>query len=40
VQEGGYRDPEDRWPAIQDSVIEQMIRLETALRPHIATLQV
>src|SRR5919201_1651152 len=34
VNEGGYRDPEDRWPPVQNSVIEQMIRLESALGPH------
>ncbi len=32
---GGYRDPEDRWPAIQDAEIDAMIRLEKALRPYL-----
>ena len=32
---GGYRDEEDRWPEIQDPMIDAMIRLEAALRPHI-----
>ncbi len=36
---GGYRD-EDRWPGIQDAMIDNMIRLEKALRPHIARLRV
>ena len=34
VSLGGYRDHE-RWPEIQDAMIEAMIRLERALRPHI-----
>ena len=32
---GGYRDDEERWPEIQDAMIDGMIRLEAALRPHI-----
>ena len=32
---GGYRDDEERWPEIQDTMIDGMIRLEAALRPHI-----
>ena len=36
---GGLRD-EDRWPEIQDAMIDNMIRLEKALRPHIAKLPV
>jgi len=36
---GGYRD-EDRWPEIHDAMIDAMIRLEKALRPHIAKLKV
>ena len=32
---GGYRDEEDRWPEIQEAMIDAMIRLEAALRPHI-----
>jgi Domain of unknown function (DUF4268) len=35
--DGGYRD-EDRWPQIQDHMIEAMIRLESALRPYVAQL--
>lgn len=34
---GGYRD-EDRWPEIQEAMIDAMIRLEKALKPHIARL--
>ena len=36
---GGYRD-EERWPQIQDAMIDAMIRLEKALKPHIARLDV
>jgi hypothetical protein len=32
--EGGYRDQDD-WPEIQERMIDAMIRLERALRPHI-----
>ena len=38
--EGGYRDPEERWPEIQDAVIEQMIRLEAALGRRVEALSV
>lgn len=37
---GGYRDDEARWPEIQDAMIDGMIRLEAALRPHIDKLPV
>lgn len=36
---GGYRDDEDRWPDIQDRMIEAMLRLEQALRPRIQALR-
>jgi uncharacterized protein DUF4268 len=36
---GGYRDP-DEWPKIHDTMIDAMIRLEAALAPHIANLNV
>ena len=32
---GGYQDDEERWSDIQDPMIDGMIRLEAALRPHI-----
>ena len=35
---GGYRSPEDLWPALQDAVIRDMDRLEKALRPHLKQL--
>jgi predicted type IV restriction endonuclease len=33
---GGYRSDEVKWPAIQDAMIDVMIRLEKALAPHLA----
>jgi len=39
VPQGGYRD-EDRWPEIHEAMIDAMIRLEKALRPHIAKLHI
>ena len=36
---GGYRSPEDQWPALQDAVIRDMDRLEKALRPHLKQLK-
>ena len=35
LDQGGYKDPEEEWPAIQDSMIDAMVRLDAALRPHI-----
>ena len=32
---GGYRDNEEKWQEIQDAMIDGMIRLERAFRPHI-----
>jgi hypothetical protein len=37
--DGGYRD-QDRWPEIQDTMIDAMIRLERALKPFINRLAV
>lgn len=39
IESGGYRD-EAKWEEIYDAMIDAMIRLENALRPHIAKLQV
>ena len=36
---GGYRSPSDEIPMIQDDMIETMIRLEAALRPHLTALR-
>lgn len=37
---GGYRDSEERWPEIQDVIIDGMIRLEKALSPFVAKVKV
>jgi hypothetical protein len=36
---GGYRSPEDKWPDIQDHIIDAMTRLEHALRPYLEHLR-
>lgn len=36
---GGYRD-EDKWPQIHEAMIDAMIRLEKALKPHIMRLDI
>jgi hypothetical protein len=33
---GGYRDDQSRWPVIQDAMIDAMVRLEKAVKPHLA----
>jgi hypothetical protein len=35
---GGWKDEESRWSEIQDAMVDAMIRLEKALKPHIARL--
>ncbi|MBN1880526.1 MAG: DUF4268 domain-containing protein, partial [Deltaproteobacteria bacterium] len=35
IPDGGYGDPEDTWPGIYSKMVDTMIRLEKALRPHI-----
>jgi len=37
---GGYREEEEKWPEIQDRMIDAMVRLESSLGSHIAELQV
>jgi hypothetical protein len=37
--EGGYRDDEQQWPALHESLVDAMIRLERATRPHIAEIK-
>lgn len=37
---GGYRSPEDKWPEIQDAIIQAMQKLENALRPWLKQLRV
>lgn len=39
VELGGWRD-EAKWPEIQEAMIDAMIRLEKALRPHITKLRI
>jgi hypothetical protein len=36
---GGYRTPEEQWPNLQDVIIQDMDRLEKALRPHLKQLK-
>lgn len=36
---GGYRSPEDQWPALQDAIIRDMDRLDKALRPYLKELR-
>ncbi|WP_337173582.1 DUF4268 domain-containing protein [Paludisphaera sp.] len=39
VDVGGWRSDESRWPEVQEAMIDGMIRLERALRPHITGLR-
>lgn len=39
VDRGGYRSPESEWPAIQLEMVEEMIKLDAALKPSLAGLQ-
>jgi hypothetical protein len=39
VARGGYRDDEQTWPALQDEMIDAMVRLHAALDPRIAKLR-
>lgn len=36
---GGYRSPEEQWPALHDALCRAMDRLERALRPHLKQLR-
>jgi hypothetical protein len=38
IERGGYRSPESQWPEIQTEMVETMIKLETALKPGLAAL--
>ncbi|MBI5017164.1 MAG: DUF4268 domain-containing protein [Deltaproteobacteria bacterium] len=38
-KDGGYRSPEEKWPQIQDGIIQAMNRLEQALRPQLKKLK-
>ena len=35
---GGYRSPVDQWPALQEALIDAMVRFEQALRPYAESL--
>ena len=39
LQEGGYRSPVESWPAIQDRMIDAMIRLDKAIRSKVVSLR-
>lgn len=36
---GGYRSPEDSWPALQDGIAQAMERLDRSVRPHLRQLK-
>jgi hypothetical protein len=38
IQAGGWRSPEDTWPNIQDTMIDAMVRLEKAVKPHLVNI--
>ena len=40
ILEGGYGNAETKWPEIHASMVNAMIRLENALKPHIAKLNI
>ena len=40
IRGGGYRDAETKWPEIHSSMVDAMIRLERALKPHISKLNI
>jgi len=35
IHDGGYRSPENQWPAIQNAMVDAMASLEKALAPHL-----
>ena len=39
IKQGGYRGPESQWPEIQSEMVDTMIRLEAALKPELASLE-
>lgn len=39
VTQGGYRSPESEWPHIDETLVQNMIRLDKALRPFVHGLQ-
>ncbi len=39
LEDGGYRSPEEVWPALHETQIDAMIRLERAMKPYIRDLR-
>ena len=39
IKLGGYRSPESQWPEIQSEMVDTMSRLEAALKPVLASLE-
>jgi hypothetical protein len=39
ITPGGWRSDESQWPEIHEAMVDAMIRLEKAMKPHIATLK-
>lgn len=40
LPQGGYRSPSEQWPQIQKALLDAMVRLDTALRPHVMALKI
>jgi hypothetical protein len=40
VEDIGLKDEESRWSEVQDAMVDAMVRLERAMRPHVARLQI
>ncbi len=40
ISVGGYRDEEEKWPRVHESMVDSMIRLEKSLKPYIAKLNI
>jgi len=37
---GGYRDDEEKWPKIHETMVDAMIKLEKALGPYVKKLKI
>lgn len=37
---GGYRDDDEKWPQIHEAMVDAMILLEKALKPHIKAIKI
>lgn len=40
ISTGGYRDDEEKWPQIHEAMVDAMIRLSKALKPHISKINI